>query len=143
MTVTRLPKLKTGVSERIAIAAGELRREPELMSVAREQARVIASSAIVEGGEVPAVVARTIAALRKAKAGPTGLVSSEGKLIRCEVAPASLERLEAAVGRILAAAAQQGFTLKTREKDVCFSGADQEIGFGITETVRRTKHDLT
>ena len=143
VTVTRLPKLKTGVSERIAIAAGELRREPELMSVAREQARVIASSAIVEGGEVPAVVARTIAALRKAKAGPTGLVSSEGKLIRCEVAPASLERLEAAVGRILAAAAQQGFTLKTREKDVCFSGADQEIGFGITETVRRTKHDLT
>jgi len=142
VTVTRLPKLKTGVSERIAIAAGELRREPELMSVAREQARVIASSAIVEGGEVPAVVARTIAALRKAKAGPTGLVSSEGKLIRCEVAPASLERLEAAVGRIWAAA-QQGFTLKTREKDVCFSGADQEIGFGIAETVRRTKHELT
>lgn len=141
--ITALPKLKTGISERIAIAAGELRREPELMSAAREQARVIASSAIVERGEVPAAVARTIAALRKAKAGPTGLVSSEGKLIRCEVAPASLERLEAALTGIVAAAAQQGFSLEAREKGVCFVGANEEIRFSITETVRRTKHVLT
>ena len=140
--VTKLPKLKAGISERIVIAGGELRREPDNIATAREQARVIASSDLPQAIQTPPLVARTLAALRKAKAGPTGLVSSAGKLIRCEVAPASLDRLEGALGRIVAAAAQQGFALKVREKDVCFAGTEH-VGFSIVETTRRTKHELT
>ena len=43
VVITRLPQLKAGISERIAIAGGELRREPDMIAAAREQARVIAS----------------------------------------------------------------------------------------------------
>jgi hypothetical protein len=143
VTITRLPKLKAGISDKIVIAAGELRPELEPLAAARERARVLASAADEHAIEIPAVVARTLIALRKAKLGPTGLVSSDGRLIHCEIAPASIDRLELALGRIIAAAAQQGFSLETREKGVCFVGADEEISFSISETVRRTKHELT
>jgi hypothetical protein len=140
--VARLPKLKAGISERIVITGGELRREPDSIAAAREQARVIASSGIHSSAEVPPIVARTIAALRRAKPGSTGLVSSEGKLIRCEVASSSIDRLEGALTRVAAAGAQQGFRLQVRQKDVCFAGTE-EVGFSVVETVRRTKHELT
>jgi hypothetical protein len=143
VTITRLPKLKADISDKIVIAAGELRAEPEPLTAARERARLIASAADEGAVEVSPIVTRTISALRKAKPGPTGLVSSEGRLIHCEIAPASIDRVELALGRIMAAAAQQGFSLKAGEKGVSFAGADEEIGFSITETVRRTKHELT
>jgi hypothetical protein len=143
VTITGLPKLKAGISDKIVIAAGELRAEPEPLTAARERARLIASAADEGAVEVPPIVTRTIAALSKAKPGPTGLVSSEGRLIHCEIAPASIDRVELALGRIIAAAAQQGFSLKAGEKGPSFAGADEEIGFSITEVVRRTKHELT
>jgi hypothetical protein len=141
--VTPLPELKTGISDRIAIAAGDLRPEAEAIAAAREQARVLASAALPDNIATPPVVAKTISALRKARPGLSGLAATDGKLIRCEVAPASIDRVELALIRIVAAAAQQGFTLELREKDVCFAGAGEEIGFSVTETVRRTKHELT
>jgi hypothetical protein len=75
VTQTPLPKVKDGISDRIVIAGGELRNEPEAVATAREEARVRASSAPVEQARSHLVVERTIAQLRKAKPGPTGLVS--------------------------------------------------------------------
>ncbi|MGN6155387.1 MAG: hypothetical protein ACTHN4_06600 [Sphingomicrobium sp.] len=141
--VTPLPKLKAGISDRIAIAAGELRSEAGALAAVRERARVLASCDLPGEITAPPVVVKTVSALRKARPGATGLVTTDGSLIRCEVAPASIDRVEPALTRIVAAAAQQGFTLKPRGKDVCFSGADEEIGFSVTETVRRIKHVLT
>jgi hypothetical protein len=141
--ITPLPKLKAGISDKIVITGGELRREPDAIAAVREQARVIASSDLPQTIETPPIVARTIAALRKGKRGPTGLVGTDGRTIRCEIAPASIDRLERALGRIVAAVAQQGFVLNLREKDVCFAGADEEIGFSIVEVTRRIKHELT
>jgi hypothetical protein len=141
--LTSLPKLKAGISDRIVIAAGELRFEADAIAAARERARVLASCDPPREITTPPVVAKTVSALRKAKPGPTGLVTTDGNLIRCEVAPASIDRVELALTRIVAAAAQQGFALKSRAKDVCFSGAEEEIAFSVTETVRRIKHELT
>jgi hypothetical protein len=143
VTITRLPKLKAGIADRISIAAGDLRGETGPIAAVREQARVVASSALPDAIETPPVVAKTIAALRKAKTGPTGLVSVDGRLIRCEVAASSIDRVEVTLNRVASAAAQQGFALKIRDQDVCFAGAKEEIGFSITETVKRAKHELT
>lgn len=99
---TSLPRLKNGVGGRITIAGGELRQEPDLIAAARDNARVLAS-AIDADGEVPSnpIVERTAEKLRKAKPAPvTRLVSVEGAgLIKAEVAPASVDRLELALNR--------------------------------------------
>src|SRR3546814_8876377 len=91
-----------GIGGKITIAGGELRQEAELIAAARENARVLASAINVDA-EVPSypIVERTAAKLRKAKpASMTGLVSVEGAgLIKAEVAPASIDRLETALNR--------------------------------------------
>lgn len=70
-----LPKCKAGRADRITIAAGELRPEPELIAAARENARLLASS-IDADAVLPTnpIVARTIAQLRKAK--PSSVTAS-------------------------------------------------------------------
>ena len=142
--VTPLPKLKAGISERIVITGAELRREPESLAAAREKARVLASAPMPDDVDAHPIVARTIAALHKSKPGHAGLVRSEGrKHIACEVAPACLDRLELALNRIVAAAAQQNFALDPGSKSAHFSGADETVGFSIAESFRRVKHELT
>jgi len=140
---TPLPKAKTGTSDRITIAAGELRPEPELIATARENARLLASSIDAEA-VLPAnpIVDRTIAQLRKAKPSSiNGLVTVEGlNVIKVSVAPASIDRLELALGRIAAAAEALGITLVRGEKTAAFTCDGEPIGFSISEGVRREKH---
>lgn len=141
---TVLPKAKEGVSDRIVIAGGELRKEPEAVATAREQARVRASSAPVEQAPSHPVVERTIARLRKAKPGPTGLASVDtAGLIKCEVAPSSVERLETVLSGIVAAAAQQGFRLAGEGGAARFVGEEESVTFSVAEAVKRVKHELT
>lgn len=141
---TPLPKAKAGTSDKITIAAGELRPEPELIAAARENARLLASS--IDGdAALPAnsIVDRTIAQLRKAKPSSTnGLVTVEGlNVIKVSIAPASIDRLELALGRIAAAAEALGIKLVRGEKSASFQCEGETIGFSISEGVRREKHD--
>ena len=136
-------KANTGTSDRITIAAGQLGPEPELIATARENARLLASSIDVDTA-LPAnpIVDRTIAQLRKAKPSATnGLVTVEGlNVIKVSVAPASIDRLEVALGRIAAAAEALGIKLARGEKTAAFICEGETIGFSISEGVRREKH---
>jgi len=138
-----LPKAKAGVSDRITIAAGELRPEPELIAIARENARLLASSIDAEA-VVPAnpIVDRTIAQLRKAKPSSiNGLVTVEGlNVIKVSVAPASIDRVELALGRIVAAAEALRIKLMRGDNSASFRCEGETIGFSISEGVRREKH---
>ena len=140
---TPLPKAKAGTSDRITIAAGELRPEPELIATARENARLLASS-IDAGAILPPnpMVDRTISQLRKAKPSPiNGLVTVEGlNVVKVNVAPASIDRLELALGRIAGAAEALGIKLVRGEKSASFQCEGETIGFSISEGVRREKH---
>lgn len=140
---TPLPKAKAGTSDRITIAAGELRPEPELIAAARENARLLASS-IDSEAVLPAnpIVDRTIAQLRKAKPSSiNGLVTVEGlNVIKISVAPASIDRLELALSRIAAATEALGIKLVRGEKTAAFTCDGETIGFSISEGVRREKH---
>jgi hypothetical protein len=140
---TPLPKPRQGVPDRIAIAGGELRREGDEVASVREQARIRASSPVIEPQSCP-ILDRTLARLRKGKPGPTGLVSVDGSgLIRCEVAPSSIDRLTVALGSIIAAVAQQGFRLTADHGPAHFAGEEEKVAFSVTETIRRVKHELT
>jgi hypothetical protein len=144
VTKTPLPKAKEGVSDRIVIAGGELRNEPETVATVREQARVRACSTPIEQARSHPIVERTTARLRKAKPGPTGLVSVDTTgLIKCEVAPSSVERLDTVLNGIAAAAAQQGFGLGGEGGAVRFVGQEESVGFSVVEIVKRVKHELT
>lgn len=140
---TPLPKAKAGASDRITIAAGELRPESELIATARETARLLASSidadAVLRSNPI---VERTIAQLRKEKPSPiNGLVTTEGlNVIKTSVAPASIDRLELALGRIAAAAEALGIKLVRGESSATFHCDGETIDFSISEGVRREKH---
>ncbi len=140
---TPLPKAKTGTSDRITIAAGQLGPEPELIATARENARLLASSIDVDT-VLPAnpIVDRTIAQLRKAKPSAINrLVTVEGlNVIKASVALASIDRLEVALDRIAAAAEALGIKLARGEKTAAFTCEGETIGFSISEGVRREKH---
>ncbi len=140
-----LPKPSEKTGNRVAIAGGELLSEPEAVTSVREQARIRASSALVS--EAPPnhpIVERTIARLRKAKVGPTGLVAVDAAgLIKCEIAPTSIERTEIILNGIVAAAAQQGFRLAVEGGVTRFAGESESVGFSVAEKVKRVKHELT
>ncbi|MEE4454389.1 hypothetical protein [Novosphingobium resinovorum] len=141
-----LPKMKTGDVDRITIASGELKAEPELIAEARENARVLAST--IEAGDEPPsnpIVERTIGKLRKAKPAPvTGLASVEQPgLIKIEVAPDSAERLQLVLNRIAAAGAALGIGLVKTDKAAAFECDGETIGFSISEATRHEKHVLT
>ncbi|GGZ00018.1 hypothetical protein [Novosphingobium colocasiae] len=140
---TPLPKAKAGTSDRITIAAGQLGPEPEVIATARENARLLASSIDADAVlPVNPIVDRTIAQLRKAKPSSiNGLVTVEGlNVIKVSVAPASIDRLELALGRIVAAAEALGIKLARGEKSASFQCEGETIAFSISEGVRREKH---
>lgn len=143
---TPLPPAAAGKETRISIAAGELRGEPELMAVAREEARIAASS-IDSEADVPShpIVERTAAKLRKTKPA-TGsiLVSVEGAwVVRALIGPESVDRFEQVLNRIVAAAATLGIRFERGEKGAVFLCDGEAIGFSVSETTRREKHVLT
>ena len=140
---TPLPKAKAGTSDRITIAAGQLGPEPELIAAARENARLLASSIETDAAlSSNPIVDRTIAQLHKAKPSPiNGLVTVEGlNVIKVSAAPASIDRLELALNRIVAAADALGIKLARGEKTAVFTCDGEVIGFSISEGVRREKH---
>lgn len=140
---TPLPKVKAGTTDRIMIAAGQLGPEPEVIATARENARLLASSIDTDAAlSSNPIVDRTIAQLRKAKPSSiNGLVAVEGlNIIKVSIAPASIDRLELALGRIAAAAEAMGIKLVRGEKTAAFTCDGETIGISITEGVRREKH---
>lgn len=143
---TPLPKAKAGTADRITIAAGQLGPEPEVIAAARENARLLASSIDADATLASnPIVDRTIAQLRKAKPSSiNALVTVEGlNVIKVSVAPASIDRLEFALNRIVAAADALGIKLARGEKTAAFTCDGEVIGFSISEGVRREKHVLT
>lgn len=140
-----LPEAKPGAPDRITIADGDLGRESANLAAAREQARIVAS----EGDDNLAVpphpiVDRAIAKLRKEKPSDIGLIAvSEGGLIKCEVAPRSVDRLAVILPRIVQAALLQGFQLVSGNGSAHFKSETESIGFSISELVKREKHVLT
>ncbi|SJZ59676.1 hypothetical protein SAMN02745126_01781 [Enhydrobacter aerosaccus] len=142
---TPLPEAKPGAPDRITISDGELGRESAKLAAAREQARIQASDGDDNEAAPPhPIVDRTIAALRKAKPSDIGLVAvSQGGLIKCEVAPRSVDRLAVILLRIVRAASLQGFQLVGGEGAAHFKSETEVIGFSISELVKREKHVLT
>lgn len=142
---TPLPKAKAGASPEIIIANADLSKEAATLSAVREQARVQASSGDgADDGPLHPIIARTLAALRKAKNAEKGLISvSEPGLIHCTVALASIDRIEIGLPRMVRAIALQGFQLVEDGGRVRFASEAESLGFSITETVRREAHVLT
>lgn len=143
---TPLPRAAEGKEARISITAGELRGEPELMAVAREEARIAASS-IDSEADVPShpIIERTSAKLRKAKpAAGSILVSVEGAgVVRALIGSESVDRFEQVLNRIVAAAATLGIKFERGEKGAVFICDGEVIGFSVSEFTRREKHVLT
>lgn len=142
---TPLPDCGPEVSDRIVIAAPVLGSEPSTIATVREKARVRVSGLPTDADAMPdPIVAQTIAALRKAKPSAKGIIEVSGAgLIRCEIGPASIGRLETILLRIAAAAAAQNFTLQATKMGAGFFGDGETISVGVTETVKRVKHVLT
>jgi hypothetical protein len=142
---TPLPEAKPGAADRITISDGEFGRESANLAAAREQARIQASDGDDNEAAPPhPIVDRTIATLRKAKPSDIGLVTvSQGGLIKCEVAPRSVDRLAVILPRIVRAASLQGFQLVGGEGAAHFKSETEVIGFSISELVKREKHVLT
>lgn len=142
---TPLPEAKPGAADRITISDGEFGRESANLAAAREQARIQASEGDDNEAAPPhPIVVRTIAALRKAKPSDIGLVIvGQGGLIKCEIAPQSVDRLAVILPRIIRAAALQGFQLVGGEGGAHFKSETEVIGFSISELIKREKHVLT
>lgn len=142
---TPLPDAKPGTSDRITIAGADLGQESAALATAREQARILASEG--DDNEVAPphpIVDRTIAKISKEKPSDIGLVAVGGAgLIKCEVAPQSVDRLAIFLPRIVRAAALQGFKLIGGEGSAHFKSETEAIGFSISELVKREKHVLT
>ena len=142
---TPLPNPKNLGLEKVIIAAGIVREEPDWLAGARESARLIASaeSPAPDGPPHP-IVARTIAALRKAKPVPNGQIrASDGNVVDCLIGPLSIDRLELVLSGIVVAAAAQGFKLVPGDDRAKFDNGSEQIGFAIIESYRRVKHVLT
>lgn len=111
----------------------------------REQARVSASEGDDNEAAPPhPIIDGTIAKLRKEKPSDIGLVAVSGAgLIKCEVAPHSVDRLAVILPRIVRGASLQGFQLVGGEGVAHFKSETEVIGFSISELVKREKHVLT
>src|SRR5690606_37644072 len=142
---TPLPEAKPGAPDRITIADGEFGRESANLAAAREQARIQASEGDDNEAAPPhPILDRTIAKLRKEKPSDIGLIAiSQGGLIKCEVAPQSVDRLAVILPRIVRAASLQGFQLVGGEGSAHFKSETEVIGFSLSELVKREKHVLT
>ena len=141
---TPLPQKDGTAPAKIVIAEAQLLSEAVHLREAREKARVAAAS--MPPGEAPMhpVVRQTLAALRKLKPSDKGLVSlNEPGLVKCDVAPASIERVGLALNRLAQAAGRQSFALAGSKSGAIFEGKPQSVGVSITEPHRRVKHALT
>jgi len=140
-----LPAVSKEASEKITIAASELRGETAAVAAARESARIRASDDPgCYGAEPDQIVERTLAALRKSVASSIGIVTVKGSgILHCEVAPASVDRLGRLLEGLVVAARQQGFRLEEGPHRARFVGDGETIDLLVTETVRRVKHELT
>lgn len=142
---TPLPAPKAGVPDTVSISASALSNEPQTVTKTREDATSRASKFDPQLGvkEHP-LVTRSIAKLRKAKPSEQGLVHlAKSGLIDIGIAPSSIDRIELALNRIVAAARVQGFDLAQREERVVFTDGQISVPFRLKETVRRTKHEPT
>jgi len=142
---TPLPKLKPGISDTISIAGGELRNEPDSVAQSRDDARIKASEFDLRSQvQEHSIVRRSMAKLRKAKAGDQGLVRlAQSGLIDIEIAPDSIDRIELSLNRIVAAAEAQGFELSRKEERTAFTDGSIVVPFRLKEFVKRTKHEPT
>lgn len=142
---TALPQLKKDVSDTITIVGGSLLHESDSLKSAREQARIIASTA-AEHSVLPrnSILENTMLALRKAKSDERGLVSAKiAGLINIAVAPESLDRVELVLDSIVTAAFLQGFKLAKSETGACLVGQNETIKFELLEVTKRVKHVMT
>lgn len=142
---TPLPDGGPDLLDRIVIAAPVMGSEPSAIATVREEARVRVSALSTEGNDTPdPIVVQTIASLRKAKPSHKGVIEVSGAgLIRCEIGPASIDRLETILSRIAVAAAAQGFSLQGSRVGAHFFGDGETISVTVTEAVRRVTHVLT
>ena len=142
---TPLPEAVPGTASRITIAGADLGGESSTLATAREQARILASEGSDEEAAPPhPIVDRTVAKLSKEKPSTIGLVAVAGAgLVKCEIAPQSIERLAVILPRIVRATSLQGFQLVAGEGAARFKSETEVIDFSITELVRREKHVLT
>ena len=142
---TPLPEARAGTSDKITIAGADLGREPSILATAREQARILASEGSDDQAAPPhPIIDRTIAKLGREKPSDIGLVAVGGVgLIKCEVAPKSVDRLAIILPQIVRAASLQGFQLVGGEGATHFKSETEVIGISISELVRREKHVLT
>lgn len=140
-----LPKLKAGMSDTVSISGSALRNEPESIAKSREEAlsRTSKFDPRSDVKENP-LVSRSMAKLRKAKPTDQGVVHlAKSGLIDIGIAPSSIDRIELALNRIVAAAQVQGFDLAKDENRVVFTDGKISVPFRLKETVSRTKHEPT
>lgn len=120
---------EAGASDSVTIADEDLSRESSALASVREHARIRAS----EGDEDQAapsfpIIDRTLARLRKAKPSDVGIVAADGPgLIKCEVAPPSIDRLAIILPRIARAASLQGFELVAGDGPAQFKSETEAI----------------
>lgn len=142
---TPLPRLKSGISDTINIAGGELRNEPDSVAQMREEARVRASAFDPKKvDQEHSIVARSMAKLRKAKPDERGLVRlAQSGLIDVEIAPDSIDRIELSLNRIVTAAQIQGFELSGKGDRAAFRDGNVIVPFNLKEAVKRSQHEPT
>lgn len=142
---TPLPKLKSGISDTINIAGGELRNEPDSVAQIREEARVRASAFDPKmSDQEHSIVTRSMAKLRKAKPDERGLMRlAQPGLIDAELAPDSIDRIELSLNRIVTAAQVQGFELSGKGERAAFTDGNVIVPFNLKEAVRRSQHEPT
>lgn len=140
-----LPEAKAGTADKITIAGADLGRESSTLTTAREQARILASEGSDDQAAPPnPVIDRTIAKLGKEKPSDIGLIAvGGGGLIKCEVAPKSVDRLAVILPRIARAASLQGFQLVGGEGAAHFKSETEVVGFRSLNLVRRESHVLS
>lgn len=142
---TPLPGKSSGISDVITIASPELRGETTVVAAAREEARIRASNDQDDRPTEPhPIVERTLATLRAAPPAHNGLSTVNGPgIVHCEVAPASLDRVEKILADIVAAAGRQGFLLEDGTRKAQFAGDGETLEISVTETFQRVKHEAT
>ena len=139
VSVTPLPAAPPDDDGKVLIAArprGRLAGER-----AKSRSRAAGDQGELAPGECE-IVSATLAVLRRSHASHRGLVACHRDgLIRCEIAPASIDRLGRIFGQITSAASTQGFRLVSREKGPArFTNEMDDVGFSLCETFHRLKH---
>lgn len=139
---TPLPEPSEGIPDRFTITGGELRSEGDLLAVARDNARARLSEFDPLADRIDhTLVTKSFAKLRMAPEAFAGRVNvSAAGLIPVNVAPASIDRVERNLKRIVAAAQALGFDLGIKENRVGFTDGTHTVPFVIEEILDKTKH---